>query len=98
MEEEQWIDVGQVADWWGKGKNQFTCHQRAGAKENRIDGVLANCKAISAIHDFEVTSNPLIPTHKVLRLTLSRSAFEEERNYMRTIPSLKNLLTKTSSK
>ena len=42
IEEEAWIDVGHCADWWGGVADQTTCHQRAAAKESRIDGILCN--------------------------------------------------------
>ena len=92
MEEEAWIDVGAVASWWGGIDNQPTCAQRAGARETRIDGVMANCMAIPYIRGFEVEKDPMIPTHSVVKLYLDLEAVEEPRSFIKTLPSSKSML------
>ena len=49
IDDELWEDVGARADWWGSEPNQPTCKTRAGAKETRIDGILANMWALPMI-------------------------------------------------
>ena len=36
MDEHCWIDVGEVAHWWGGKSGVPTCHAKAGAKPSRI--------------------------------------------------------------
>ena len=81
IEEHQWVDVGAKADWWGGEANQKTCQTRPQAKPTRIDGILASREAVSWISGFKVSENSMIPTHKVLELTLSGEAADEERTF-----------------
>ena len=91
--EDEWIDAGHCADWWGGVKDAPTCHQRAVAKETRIDGILANMWALPMIRDFKVTKNEDVPTHAVIELTLEEKEDIEARSFVKTLPSLKKLLT-----
>jgi len=92
--EENWIDVGEVADWWGRPPCEPTCRSRKRAKPTRIDGYVVNPAAMITIHDMEVEKHEIIPTHSIIRLEISRKAMKEERTYMRKVGSLKALFEK----
>ena len=77
FEEEQWIDVGEKARWWGGTANEKTCQTRPQAKPTRIDGILASREAVVWIKKFEVERDDMIPTHSVLKLYLQRGAAAE---------------------
>ena len=95
IEEHQWVDVGAKADWWGGEANQKTCQTRPQAKPTRIDGILASREAVPWISGFKVSENEMIPTHKVLELTLSGEAADEERTFAKKLTSMKGaFLTK----
>ena len=49
IEDQQWIDVGEKAMWWGGTPNQNTCQTRPQAKPTRIDGILASREAVAWI-------------------------------------------------
>ena len=66
--EQSWCDIGAVADWWNGIKNQTACHSRADAKQTRIDGIIANCEAMTLIHSFKVVKHEMIPTHAILEI------------------------------
>ena len=92
--EENWTDVGEVADWWGRTPGEPTCRSRKRAKPSRIDGYVVNPAAMITIHDVEVEKHEIIPTHSIVRLEISRNAMKEERTYMRKVGSLKALFEK----
>ena len=91
-QEDTWVDVGAVADWWGGRAAEPTCHTRDRAKPTRIDCVLANPPALITIHDFEVEKHVLIPTHSILRIELTKRAWKEEQQCLKKMGSLKKLL------
>ena len=93
--EESWVDVGEVAGWWGRTPNEPTCHSRQKANPTRIDGYVVNPAAMITIHDYEVEKHELIPTRSILRLELSKSNLKEERTYLRKSPSLKMFFENT---
>ena len=72
--------------------NEAARHQREGAKETRIDGVIANSMAIPYIRSYRVENNPMTPTHYVVKLRLNLSAPEEPRTFITTLPTLKGAL------
>ena len=92
IKEEQWVDVGSVANWCGGTPNEPTCHSKENAKRSRIDGIIVNPEALGTIHDFEIEKHEMIPTHNILRLELSRNALQEERAFLRKLVSLKSML------
>ena len=94
IEDELWEDVGAKADWWGGTPDQPTCKQRAAARETRIDGIIANMWAIPMITGYNVTKDEQIPTHSIVEVTLSDKEEAKERDYVRSLPSLKNFSTK----
>ena len=89
--EENWTDVGEVADWWGRTPGEPTCRSGKRAKPTRIDGYVVNPAALITIHDIEVEKHEFIPTHSIVRMEISRKAMKEERTYMRKVGSLKAL-------
>ena len=89
--EENWTDVGEVADWWGRKPGEPTCRSGKRAKPTRIDGYVVNPAALITIHDIEVEKHELIPTHSIVRMEISRKAMKEERTYMRKVGSIKAL-------
>ena len=89
MEEHCWIDVGEVAHWWGGEKNEPTCHARAGAKPSRIDGIVCNLEAATLIHSFEVEKDEMIPTHSIIKVKVSRNAMTQKKSVIGNLPSLK---------
>ena len=74
--EESWVDVGEVASWWGRTPNEPTCHSRQGANPTRIDGYVVNPSAMITIHDYEVDKRELIPTRSILRFEFSKSSLK----------------------
>ena len=98
MEDEQWIDVGEKAHWWGGTANECTCQTRPMAKPTRIDGILASRDAIARIKHFCVEGSEMIPTHKVLKLSLTQGEPMEERTYAKILVSLTKLFEKNSTK
>lgn len=46
MKEQQWLDVGSVADWWGGVPDETICHGRGKAQKSRIDGYMASIEAL----------------------------------------------------
>ena len=52
IEDQQWVDVGERAEWWGGTANQKTCQTRPQAKPTRIDGILASREAVAWIANF----------------------------------------------
>ena len=91
IEDELWEDVGAKADWWGGTPDQPTCKQRAAAKETRIDCIIANMWAMPMITGFSITKDEQIPTHSIVEVTLSDKEEAKERDYVRSLPSLKKL-------
>ena len=49
IEEEQWVDVGEKAHWWGGTPEEKTCQTRPQAKPIRIDGMLARRETVAMI-------------------------------------------------
>ena len=94
MDDELWEEVGSVAGWWGGTPNETTCRTRAGAKPTRIDGILANLWALPYIKAFRVYKDEQIPTHSVIEMALTSENVQEERTYVKTLPSLKALFDK----
>ena len=94
VDDELWEDVGSVAGWWGGTSNETTCRTSAGAKPTRIDGILANLWALPYIKAFRVYKDEQIPTHSVIEMTLTSENVQEERTYVKTLPSLKALFDK----
>ena len=92
--EESWVDVGEVAAWWGGVPKEPTCYSRKKAKPTRIDGMLVNPAAMVTTHDFEVAKHELVPTHCFLRLEVSKDTLKKERQYLRKVGSLKVLFKK----
>ena len=62
MREDQWVDVGKQAVWWGGIPSEPTCHSKEEAQRSRIDGFLVNPEALGTIHDFEVEHQTRFPT------------------------------------
>ena len=89
MEEQQWMDVGSVADWWGGVPDEPTCHSRGKTQKARIDGYLVNLEALGAIHDYEVEKHEMIPTHSITSIELSRNAMGEEKTILGKLGSSK---------
>ena len=89
MLDDGWADLGEKAHWWGKQPNQPTCWSRAGAKPSRIDGMMACRKAVGLLKDIDIIKKEEIPTHAIVRIVVSRNAMQEERNFLRTLTSLK---------
>ena len=56
-----------------------------------IDAIMANSIALPMVKSFNVVKDEMIPTHKVLRTTLIRKTMQEERTFIKTLPSLKKL-------
>ena len=71
----QWTDVGQRVDWWGGVPNEWACHGRSKARISRSDGIVIDAEMLAAVHAFEVGKHIDIPTRRVLRLEIARSAF-----------------------
>ena len=94
IDEHCWIDVGEVAHWWGGEANEMTCHARAGAKPSRIDGLVCNLEAATLIHSFEVEKDEMIPTHSFIKVKVSRYAMTQKRKTIRSLPSLKKAYEK----
>ena len=92
IEDKAWQDLGTIASWWGGVDNENTCQTRPEAKATRIDAILVNSVAIPMVKSFSVIKDDMIPTHRVLRTTLVRKTLQEERTFIKTLPSLKKLL------
>ena len=71
--------------------NQNTCQTRPQAKPTRIDGILASGEAVAWIRSFDVEHEAMIPTHRILKLTLEGNAVVEERIFARKLRSLKDM-------
>ena len=85
IEEEAWVDIGSVASWWGGTDNQTTCQSSSKAKATRIDGMLFNKFALPLVQHFEVIKDDMIPTHSVMRVTLSRQNVQKEKTFYKQI-------------
>ena len=80
MEEHCWIDVGEVAHWWGGKPNEPTCHAKTGANPSSIDGFVCNLEAATLIHSFKVEKDEMTPTHSIVKITVSRNAMKQKWN------------------
>ena len=87
VDDESWVDVGHCADWWGGTADQPTCHQRAAARETRIDGILYNMWMTPFIQNVEVWKDDEVPTHKIVQMTLGTKTEGKNNTYLRSLPS-----------
>ena len=60
-----------------------------GAKPSRIDGIVCNLEAAALIHSFKVEKDEMIPTHSIVKITVSRNAMKQKGSFVRSLPSLK---------
>ena len=90
IREECWTDVGHKADWWGGIADRWACQSRADAKPSRIDGMVVDAEALGSVRSFEVENRTHIPTHCVLKFSVTRNAFQEKRTFLHKLGSLKN--------
>ena len=91
IEDQQWVDVGEKAMWWGGTPNQTTCQTRPQAKPTRIDGILASREVVAWISGFDVEQEDMIPTPKILKLNLEGKAAVENNTVAKTISCLQDL-------
>ena len=73
----------------GGTPDEKICHQRAKAKETRIDGILANMWLAPHIESVSAWKDDDIPTHKIVEIVISTACEEKERTYLRSLPTLK---------
>lgn len=92
INDEQWTDLGNRADWWGGVPNRWTCHSRSQAKKSRIDGVIVDAITIASVHDFKFEKKQFFPTHCVLSFELSRNPFREKRTFLQKLGSIKEAI------
>ena len=86
-----WTDIGLHADWWGDQAAANTCQPSPQVKASRLDVILADPEALQWIEGMTVYDDPMIPTHKVLRLKISRKAARETKLHVRNLPSLRSM-------
>ena len=73
-----WIDVGATRRLCPQGVHQNTCHSNADAKQSRIDLILANCHAESALSNFKVDQEDLFLTHRPVGVELTVQALRKK--------------------
>ena len=54
--------------------------------------------AIPLVQQFEVIKDDMLPTHSVLRLTMSKAKMQTEKTFIKTLPSLKKMFDNKVSK
>ena len=98
MRKNGWTDLGGKVDGWGSEANVPTCHARAGVKETRIDLAVASREALPLVRGFEVQGDMMIPTHKVVRVAISRKQLLKPKRMAKKLTSLRALFEKKTEK
>ena len=73
-----WTDAGATRRLCPHGPWQNTCHANAGAKQSRIDLILANCHAESALSNFKVDHEDPFLTHRPVGVELTVQALRKK--------------------
>ena len=73
-----WIDVGATRRLCPQGACLNTCHANAGVKQSRIDLILANGHAESALSNFQVDQSDQFLTHRPVGVDLNVQALRKK--------------------
>ena len=88
MEEHCWIDVGEVANWWGGKPGMPACHAKAGATPSRIDGIVCNLEAAVLTHSSKVGNDKMMQTHSIVKINVSRNAMKQQKELRTTLATV----------
>jgi len=74
-----WVDIGSVANIWGKPCYEPTCLTANARKGSRIDYILASPEVFSLIRSFEINHDNGMPNHATLRIGLIPTCGQQTR-------------------